>query len=97
MTDSSPRPMGNRDVLRLPEFRKIFAAQAVSDVGDGMTFMALLLLVNELTHSPAALAVLSIAVAVPSMIGGVIAGAYADRLDRRRIMIVSDIVRAGLV
>ncbi|HEX5589986.1 MAG TPA: MFS transporter [Candidatus Limnocylindrales bacterium] len=93
----SVRPMGNRDVLRLPEFRKIFAAQAVSDVGDGMTFMALLLLVNELTHSPAALAVLSIAVAVPSMIGGVIAGAYADRLDRRRIMIVSDIVRAGLV
>jgi MFS family permease len=89
--------MGNRDVLRLPEFRKLFAAQAISDVGDGMTFMALLLLVNNLTHSPAALAVLSIAVAVPSMVGGVIAGAYADRLDRRRIMIVSDTVRALLV
>jgi MFS family permease len=89
--------MGNRDVLKLPEFRKLFTAQAISDIGDGMTFMALLLLVNELTHSPAALAVLSIAVAVPSMVGGVIAGAYADRLDRRRIMIVSDTVRAGLV
>ncbi len=93
----SPRAMGNRDVLRLPEFRKLFAAQAISDIGDGMTFMALLLLVNELTHSPAALAVLSIAVAVPSMVGGVVAGAYADRLDRRRIMIASDTVRAILV
>jgi MFS family permease len=31
------------------------------------------------------------------MVGGVIAGAYADRLDRRRIMIVSDTVRALLV
>ena len=97
MAEPTARPMGNRDVLRLPEFRKLFAAQAISDVGDGMTFMALLLLVNNLTHSPAALAVLSIAVAVPSMVGGVIAGAYADRLDRRRIMIVSDAVRAALV
>ena len=74
MTDLRPTPMGNRAVLRLPEFRKLFVAQAISDIGDGMTFMALLLLVNELTHSTAALAVLSIAVAVPSMVGGVFAG-----------------------
>jgi MFS family permease len=97
VTDSPAPAMGNRAVLRLPEFRKLFVAQAISDVGDGMTFTALLLLVNNLTHSPAALAVLSIAVAVPSMVGGIIAGAYADRLDRRRIMIVSDTVRALLV
>jgi MFS family permease len=97
MADPTARPMGNREVLRLPEFRKLFAAQGISDIGDGMTFMALLLLVNDLTHSPAALAVLSIAVAVPSMLGSVLAGAYADRMDRRRIMIVSDSVRALLV
>ena len=97
MTDSPAPAMGNRAVLRLPEFRKLFVAQAISDVGDGMTFTALLLLVNNLTHSPAALAVLSIAVAVPSMVGGIIAGTYADRLNRRRIMIVSDAIRALLV
>ena len=97
MADQRPAAMGNRAVLRLPEFRKLFVAQSISDIGDGMTFMALMLLVNELTHSPAALAVLSIAVAIPSMVGGVFAGAYADRLDRRRIMIVSDTARAILV
>ena len=97
MADQRPASLGNRAVLRLPEFRKLFVAQAVSDIGDGMTFMALLLLVNELTHSTLALAVLSIAVAVPSMVGGVFAGAYADRLDRRRIMIASDSLRALLV
>jgi MFS family permease len=97
MTDSRPAPLGNRAVLRLPEFRKLFVAQAVSDVGDGMTFMALLFLVNALTHSPAVLAGLSIAVAVPSMVGGIVAGAVADRFDRRRIMIVSDSLRAVLV
>ena len=93
-----PAAMGNRAVLRLPEFRKLFVAQSISDIGDGMTFMALMLLVDELTHSPAALAVLSIAVAIPSMVGGVFApGAYADRLDRRQPLIVSDTARAILV
>ena len=84
-------------MLRLPEFRRLFVAQAVSDVGDGMTFMALLLLVNTLTHSTAALALLFIAVAVPSMVGGIIAGAAADRFDRRRIMLASDTMRTVLV
>jgi MFS family permease len=97
MTDARPATLGNRAVLRLPEFRKLFVAQAISDVGDGMTFMALFFLVNALTHSPAVLAGLSIAVAVPSMVGGIVAGAVADRFDRRRIMIASDSLRAVLV
>jgi MFS transporter, DHA3 family, macrolide efflux protein len=96
MTD--PRPaIGSRDVLRIPAFRRLFVAQAISDVGDGLTFLTLLLLVNELTHSVAALAVMSIAVAVPAMTIGLVAGAYADRLDRRRIMLASDALRAIVV
>ena len=97
MTHDRPAAIGNRAILRIPEFRKLFVAQAISDFGDGMTFMALLLLVNALTHSTLALAALSIAVAVPSMVGGIIAGAIADRFDRRRIMIASDTARALLV
>ena len=97
MTETRPAAMGNRAVLRLPEFRKLFLAQAISDVGDGMTYMALMLLVNDLTHSTAALAVLAIAVAVPSMVGGIVGGAVADRFDRRRLMLVSDAARAVLV
>src|SRR5690242_11658240 len=97
MTDARPAALGNRAVLRLPEFRKLFLAQTISNVGDGMTYMALMLLVNDLTHSTAALAVLAIAVAVPSMVGGIVGGAVADRFDRRRIMLASDTVRAVLV
>lgn len=97
MTEPRPAALGNRAVLRIAEFRKLFVAQAISDVGDGMTFMALFFLVNALTHSPAVLAGLSIAVAVPSMVGGILAGAVADRFDRRRIMILSDSLRAVLV
>ena len=89
--------VGARALLRLRDFRLLFVAQAISDVGDGLTYLTLFLLVNQLTHSAAALAVMSIAIALPAMSLGLFAGAYADRLDRRRIMILSDSLRGVLV
>ncbi|MBI3751329.1 MAG: MFS transporter [Chloroflexi bacterium] len=96
MTETRPT-LGARDVLRIPDFRRLFVAQAISDVGDGVTFLTLLLTVNQLTHSTAALAVMSIAVALPPVTIGLVAGAYADRLDRRRIMLASDALRGAFV
>jgi len=99
MTDaaSAPNGVGTRDLLRLPDFRRLYVAQAVSDVGDGMTYLALFLVVLELTGSAAAIALMSILVALPPVTIGLFAGAWADRADRRRIMIASDTLRAGVV
>ena len=91
------RPFGVRDLLRLPDFRHLYLAQAISDIGDGMTYLALFLLVLDQTGSTAALALLSILVALPPVTIGLFAGAWADRSDRRRIMIVSDTLRAVVV
>lgn len=91
------RPFGVRDLLRLPDFRRLWLAQAISDVGDGLTFLALFLLVLDQTGSTAAVALMSILVALPPVTIGLFAGAWADRSDRRRIMAVSDTLRAGLV
>ena len=88
---------GVRDLLRIPDFRRLYVAQAVSDLGDGMTFLALFLLVLDQTASTAALALMSILVALPPVTIGLFAGAIADRSDRRRIMVVSDTLRAGVV
>ena len=88
---------GVRDLLRIPDFRRLYLAQAISDVGDGMTFLALFLLVLDLTGSTAALALMSILVALPPVTIGLFAGACADRSDRRRIMVVSDALRAIVV
>jgi len=89
--------MGARALLGLRDFRLLFVAQAISDVGDGLTYLSLFLLVNQITHSAAALAVMSIAIALPAMTLGLFAGAYADRLDRRRIMLASDSLRGVVV
>jgi MFS transporter, DHA3 family, macrolide efflux protein len=88
------RDPGARDLLRLPDFRRLYLAQAVSDLGDGMTYLALFLLVLDLTGSTAAIALMSILVALPPVLVGLFAGAFADRHDRRRIMVVSDTLRA---
>ena len=92
-----PTPLGARALLRLRDFRVLWTAQLVSDIGDGLTATALLLLVNHLTGSTAALAAMAIALAVPPLTIGLVAGAYADRWDRRRIMLASDLLRGLLV
>jgi MFS family permease len=62
-----------------------------------MTYLALFLLVLDLTGSTAAIALMSILVALPPVTVGLFAGAWADRHDRRRIMIASDTLRAIVV
>lgn len=92
-----PRSMGIRDVLRIRDYRQVWLGQAVSDIGDGTTFLLLLLVVNELTHSTTALAIMSIALVVPKFTVGLVAGVYVDRWNRRRVMLVADLLRMVVV
>jgi MFS family permease len=93
----TPAPLGVRDVLRLRDYRLLWLGQLISEAGDGLTNLTLLLLVNALTGSTAALAAMAIVLAIPPLTIGLVAGAYVDRIDRRRIMIVSDAIRAVVV
>jgi MFS family permease len=94
---SQAKSLSVREVLRIPDFRRLWAGQSVSDFGDALTSLTLLLVVNQLTGSTAALALMAIALALPQVTVGVLAGVYVDRWDRRRVMLASDLLRAGLV
>jgi MFS family permease len=100
MTDASaaaPQPMGVRDVLRIPTYRNLFGGQVVSDIGDGITLLLLLLVINDLTGSKIALALMAIAEAVPHFTVGLVAGVYVDRWNRRTVMLAADLLRAVIV
>jgi MFS family permease len=98
MTDQAmPPALSSRDVLRIPAYRRLWLGQLVSEAGDGLTNLALLLLVNQLTHSTAAIAVMAMCLAIPPLTIGLFAGTYVDRADRRRIMLASNLLRAGTV
>lgn len=91
------KDFGIRNLLVIRDFRLLWSGQVISNLGDSMTSLALLLLVNHLTGSTAALATMAIMLALPNLTFGLFAGVFVDRFDRKRIMILSDILRGLLV
>lgn len=76
------------------DFGKFFAGQALSNLGSSFTLFAIPLLVYQLTGSATNLAISSAAQGLPYLLFGLVAGVWADRLDRRRMMIVVELLRA---
>lgn len=75
---------------------KLWTSSAFSNLADGVFFIALPLLAVRLTDSPIEIAGLAIAARLPWLLFVLVAGALADRLDRRRTMIAVQLLRAGL-
>ncbi len=86
-----------RAALRYPAFRWLLSALAVSQIGDWLYNLALVVLVYDRTHSALWAGVTTAARVVPIVALGPLGGVLADRFDRRRIMIVCDLARMGLM
>lgn len=86
-----------KDVLSNLNFRHLWVGQTISQIGDGLTSLAILIMINQITGSTAALGTMMVVIALPQLIFGMLAGVYIDRWDRRKIMIVSDVLRGLLV
>jgi MFS family permease len=78
-------------------FGRLLAALGASQLGDWLYNLALLACVQERTHSTAWLGMTTAARIGPMVLGGPLGGLLADRVDRRRLMIAADAVRAGLM
>lgn len=79
------------------DFTRFWVGQTISQLGSSFTQFATPLLVFQLTHSPVNLGVASAATFLPYLLFGLVIGAWVDRLDRRRMMIVVDLARAGVI
>ncbi len=89
-----------RAVLRIPAFRRMWIQLSLSSLGDWMGLLATTALVTQLQESFSgqayAIGSLLIVRLMPALILGPLAGALADRLDRRLTMVVTDVMRFGL-
>jgi MFS family permease len=74
-------------------FRWLISSSWMSQLGDGLALAAGPLLVASLTHRPFLVALAAVLQRLPWLVFGLHAGALADRLDRRRMVIVSDALR----
>src|SRR5215471_3784914 len=77
-------------------YRNTWMAQVVSEIGDYFNNIAVFALVMEKSGSGLVVSGVMLARAIPAVLAGPAAGVLLDRLDRRRIMITSDLVRAAL-
>jgi dTMP kinase len=92
------RPATIKDLLTNRTFARLLAAMSVSSFGDWVGFVAVTSIVASLGGGTAALAVSGVMVArtLPAFVFGPVAGAFVDRFNRKQIMIIADIGRAGL-
>jgi Major Facilitator Superfamily len=82
---------------RNPAFMVFLSARTISFAGTGITTVVLPVLVYKLTGSPAWVAALNAIEILPYIAFGLIAGAVADRLNRKKIMVACDATAAFLL
>lgn len=83
--------------LALRDFRLLWTGMVASLLGDGVFLVALAWQVYSLSDTPTALAVTGFAMTLPHVLLLLMGGVVSDRMERRRVMIASDLVRAGAI
>jgi len=100
-TPAAPAQDETRSVLAIPAFRKLWNSMVFSSLGDWLGLLATTALAQQLSggsYATANFAIAGVFIArlLPAVFLGPIAGVIADRFDRRKLMVFSDIIRAGL-
>ena len=100
-TPAAPGQDETRGVLAIPAFRKLWQSMALSSLGDWLGLLATTAMAQKLSqgnYSTANFAIAGVFIArlLPSVFLGPIAGVIADRFDRRKLMVVADILRGAL-
>jgi MFS family permease len=79
---------------RSREFRLLYAGQTVSFLGSMLTYVAVPYQVYQLSHSSFYVGLLGTAQLIPLLLAALLGGAMADSLDRRRMLLISELVLA---
>jgi len=93
------KPLGYRELLRRNrEFRLLFWSRNISLLGDWFNLLAVLTLLDRIQGERAgAFGWILILKLLPLLLLGPAAGVVADRVDRKRLLVATDLLRAGVV
>jgi MFS family permease len=94
MSSASPARSARRQRI---DFWTYWSGQTISNLGSSFTLFALPLLVYKLTGSALNLGITTAATFVPYLLFGLVIGAWVDRVDRKRLMILTDVLRAAAI
>ncbi|QBF30977.1 MFS transporter [Thalassococcus sp. S3] len=83
-------------IWSLRNYRLLFSASAISNLGDGVSALAFPWLATLITRDPLLIAAVAFATRLPWLLFSIPAGVWTDRVDRQRLMVQADLLRAGL-
>ncbi|SDH67202.1 Predicted arabinose efflux permease, MFS family [Alteribacillus persepolensis] len=87
-----------KELLKNKNFITLMLAQAISGIGDWLSIVAIITMAGlKWEASPLEVSLIFLCLALPMAFMGPVAGTAADRFDRKTLMILSDIVRAGFI
>jgi MFS family permease len=85
------------DILRIRDFRNLWIGQAISRIGDAFYFLGPMFVIKKLYNDDAMVGFVGAVEALPYLLFGTVGGAIADRIDRKKIMVWSDLLSAGIL
>jgi DHA3 family macrolide efflux protein-like MFS transporter len=97
-TATSPTPYTLKTILQFKPFRTLWMAQFVSIFGDFLALFGVISLITFRWHGTAIqVTTVTIAYILPLALIGPIAGVFVDHWNVKRLMVASDLIRAGLI
>ncbi len=94
--DDRPMQQGALALLSRRNFRRVFLAIAISELGDALHYIALMWLALD-KGGPLGVVAVRLGDSVPALVFGLHGGIAADRWDRKRVMISADLARAVIL
>ncbi len=88
-------PSSALEVFRNRPFLLLWLSQAFTQIGGNMVIYGLTVIILESTSSKTAVSLLILTFLVPAVLFSALAGVYVDRVDRRTILVVTNLLRAG--
>ncbi|MBI3749411.1 MAG: MFS transporter [Chloroflexi bacterium] len=93
-TPQEEPPSGALTVFRNGAFLRLWLSQAATQVGGNMVLYGLTVIVVSSTRSNTAVSLLILSFLVPAVVFSAVAGVYVDRIDRRLILVATNVLRA---
>jgi len=95
-TESNPQPVGRLAAFRYRDFRLFWLSLFISNIGTWMQMTATNWLLYQLTNSPLQLGLNGVFRAIPAIALGLISGTFADRYDRKWLLLWTQLILALL-
>src|SRR4026208_2458464 len=86
---------GARAAFKTPSFLRLWLSQAATQIGGNMVLFGLTVVVSS-TQPNTAVSLLILSFLVPAVLFSAVAGVYVDRIDRRLVLIATNILRGAM-